>query len=135
MFARILSWVRDVLEADDRNRSQWRMLMKLTVVRYKTKPEKAEENARLIQTGVSGVAGEIARGCPVSGPEACDGTFVHFSIAETKDGASPIPRLEAFRSFQAASKSGASSRRNKPRRPSSATTGWLARRESMRARS
>ncbi len=44
--------------------------MKLTVVRYRTKPEMAEENARLIQSVFSGVAHEIARRCPVPVPEA-----------------------------------------------------------------
>jgi hypothetical protein len=29
-----------------------------------------------------------------------DGTFIHVSIAETGDGSSPIPRLDAFRLFQ-----------------------------------
>jgi hypothetical protein len=33
-----------------------------------------------------------------------DGTFIHGSIAETEDGGSPIPPLEAFRSFQSALK-------------------------------
>ena len=29
-----------------------------------------------------------------------DGTFIHFSTVEAEDEASPIPQLEAFRSFQ-----------------------------------
>ena len=28
-----------------------------------------------------------------------DDAFIHVSIAETEDGANPIPRLEAFRTF------------------------------------
>jgi hypothetical protein len=74
--------------------------MKLTVVRYRTKPEMAEENARLIQA----VFGELRAKSPDDvrylSLKLSDDTFVHFSIAETPDGASPIPRLEAFRSFQ-----------------------------------
>jgi hypothetical protein len=74
--------------------------MKMTVVRYKTKPELAEENARLIQA----VFQELGAKSPDDVRYLCirlsDNTFVHFSIAETKDGASPIPRLDAFRSFQ-----------------------------------
>jgi hypothetical protein len=74
--------------------------MKRTVVRYKTKPETAEENERLIR--------EVFQELRVKSPEGVrylalrlnDGTFIHFSTVETKDGANPIPQLEAFRSFQ-----------------------------------
>ena len=72
--------------------------MKRTHVRYTTKPEQAEQNARLI--------GKVFQELPAKSPDGVrylvlrlgDGTFLHF--VETADGASPIPALEAFRSFQ-----------------------------------
>jgi radical SAM superfamily enzyme with C-terminal helix-hairpin-helix motif len=67
-------------------------------VRYKTKPEQAEENARLI--------GKVLQELQATSPDGVrylvlrlgDGTFLHF--VETADGTSPIPALEAFQSFQ-----------------------------------
>ena len=74
--------------------------MKLTVVRYRTKPEMAEENARLIQAVFQELRAKSPDDVRYLSLRLSDDTFVHFSIAETKDGASPIPRLDAFRSFQ-----------------------------------
>lgn len=74
--------------------------MRLTVVRYRTKPEMADENARLIQGVFQELHGNPRNDVRYLALRLDDGTFVHFSIAETQDGASPIPRLEAFRSFQ-----------------------------------
>jgi hypothetical protein len=75
--------------------------MKLTVVRYRTKPERTEENQRLVE----GVFQELRAKSPDDvrylNLKLSDGTFIHISVAETRDGVSPIPRLEAFRSFQA----------------------------------
>ena len=74
--------------------------MKRTFVRYKTKPEMADENARLI--------GKVFEELRVKSPEGVrylalrlgDGTFVHFSTVDNEDGISPIPKLEAFQRFQ-----------------------------------
>ena len=74
--------------------------MKLTVVRYRTKPEMAEENARLIQAVFQELRAKSPDDVRYLSVRLSDDTFVHLSIAETKDGASPIPRLDAFRSFQ-----------------------------------
>jgi hypothetical protein len=74
--------------------------MKLTVVRYRTKPEMAEENARLIQAVFQELRAKSPDDVRYLSVRLSDDTFVHFSVAETADGASPIPRLEAFRSFQ-----------------------------------
>lgn len=75
--------------------------MKLTVVRYKTKPETADENERLIQAVFQELHTKSRDDVRYLALRLGDGTFVHFSIAEAEDGASPIPQLEAFRSFQA----------------------------------
>jgi len=78
--------------------------MKLTVVRYRTKPEMAEENARLIQAVFQELHAKSPDDVRYLSLRLSDDTFVHFSIAETQDGASPIPRLDAFRAFQSAIK-------------------------------
>ena len=74
--------------------------MKRTVVRYRTKPEKAEENARLIEKVFQELQAKSPDGVRYLALRLNDGTFVHFSAVENEDGANPIPRLEAFRSFQ-----------------------------------
>ena len=73
--------------------------MKRTLVRYKTKPEQADENARLIQNVFRELKAKAPAGVRYAVLRLGDGTFVH--IAETEDGAPPIPSLDAFRAFQA----------------------------------
>ena len=72
--------------------------MKRTLVRYKTKPDQAEENERLIAQMFQELQQKAPQGVRYLALKLGDGTFVHFSM--TDDGASPIPALEAFRSFQ-----------------------------------
>jgi radical SAM superfamily enzyme with C-terminal helix-hairpin-helix motif len=72
--------------------------MKRTLVRYKTRPDQAEENERLIQQVFQELRQKAREGVRYLALKLGDGTFVHFSM--TDDGASPIPALEAFRSFQ-----------------------------------
>jgi hypothetical protein len=74
--------------------------MKRTMVRYKVKPEYAEENARLIQKVFEELHAKSPAGVRYLVLRLDDGTFVHLSTADTEDGASPIPRLEAFGRFQ-----------------------------------
>jgi hypothetical protein len=75
-------------------------VMKLTVVRYKTKPETADMNERLIRAVFEELRASPRDDVRYVALRLDDDTFVHFSIADTEDGASPIPRLESFRSFQ-----------------------------------
>ncbi|HEY3786154.1 MAG TPA: hypothetical protein VGL55_12795 [Steroidobacteraceae bacterium] len=74
--------------------------MKLTVVRYRMRPETADENQRLIEAVFQELRDRPREGVRYLALRLSDDAFVHFSIADTEDGASPIPRLEAFRSFQ-----------------------------------
>jgi hypothetical protein len=74
--------------------------MKWTVVRYKTKLESGQENERLIQKVFEELRAKSPEGVRYLALKLADGTFVHFSAFETADGLSPIPRLEAFQSFQ-----------------------------------
>ena len=75
--------------------------MKHTMVRYTTTAETVQENKRLIQAVFEELRTKSPADVRYLALRFNDGTFVHFSIAETKDGASPLPRLEAFRAFQA----------------------------------
>ena len=74
--------------------------MKRTLVRYRTKPEQAQENERLIGKVFQELQAKSPDGVRYLALKLDDGTFVHFVMTETADGASPIPALEAFRSFQ-----------------------------------
>lgn len=74
--------------------------MNVTVVRYRTKPEMAEENARLIKAVFEELRAKSPGDVQYLSVRLSDNTFVHFSVADTMDAASPIPRLDAFRSFQ-----------------------------------
>jgi hypothetical protein len=77
--------------------SQWRWLMKRTLVRYRTKPEQAEENERLIGKVFQELQAKSPDGVRYLALKLDDGTFVHF--VESTDGSSPLTALEAFRSF------------------------------------
>jgi hypothetical protein len=74
------------------------MPMRRTLVRYKTRPDHAEENERLIAQVFRELEQKAPEGVRYLALKLGDGTFVHLSM--TDDGASPIPALEAFRSFQ-----------------------------------
>jgi radical SAM superfamily enzyme with C-terminal helix-hairpin-helix motif len=74
--------------------------MKLTVVRYKTKPDAAQENERLIKQVFQELQAKSPAGVRYIALRLDDETFIHFST--TEDGDSPIPKLEAFGSFQSA---------------------------------
>jgi hypothetical protein len=75
--------------------------MRHTMVRYKTKPEAVEENARLIQAVFQELRARSPAGVRYLAMRLNDGTFIHFSTVEAAGTANPIPGLEAFRVFQA----------------------------------
>ena len=75
--------------------------MTVTVVRYRTRPERADENQALVEK----VFGELAE----SRPEGLryttfrleDGvTFVHVASIDTPDGTNPLASTQAFGAFQ-----------------------------------
>jgi hypothetical protein len=74
--------------------------MKRTVVRYKTKPEKAEENAGLIKKVFDELRVKAPDNVRYLTLKLADGTFIHFSTSETEDGVSPVTKLDAFRAFR-----------------------------------
>jgi len=73
--------------------------MKLTYVRYKTKPEAVQENARLIEKVFRELTATSPAGVRYVSLSLGDGTFVHFSVVEG-DGPNPVPQLAAFKTFQ-----------------------------------
>jgi hypothetical protein len=74
--------------------------MKRTMIRYKTKPEMADQNAQL----VAGVFEELKalkpEGVRYLTLRLDDDSFVHFVETEASDGSSALPKLAAFRAFQ-----------------------------------
>src|SRR5262249_14604449 len=74
--------------------------MKQTLVRYKTKPERAQENAQLIAQVFAELKAKSLDGVRYLCLKLDDGTFIHFAAAESTGGAHPITALEAFRAFQ-----------------------------------
>lgn len=74
--------------------------MKRTLVRYKTKADRTAENERLVKQVFQELQAKAPEGVRYMALTLGDGTFVHFVASETRDGATPIPQLEAFRTFQ-----------------------------------
>lgn len=76
--------------------------MKTTVVRYKVKPDKADENREFIR----GVFAELDENKPervryVSFNLEDGQTFVHIAVVETEDGSNPLPETASFKRFVA----------------------------------
>jgi hypothetical protein len=74
--------------------------MDVTVVRYTTKPDTADENQALIEK----VFGELDAHCPsglrYASFRLADGvSFVHIASVETNDGTSPLTASAAFADF------------------------------------
>ncbi|HLL28239.1 MAG TPA: hypothetical protein VKT73_11420 [Xanthobacteraceae bacterium] len=74
--------------------------MKRTVVRYKTKPEKTDENARFIEKVFEELRAKAPDNVRYLALRLADGTFIHFSMSDTADGVSPVTKLDAFRTFR-----------------------------------
>jgi hypothetical protein len=75
--------------------------MSKVMVRYKVKPERAQENEQLVRA----VYEELERTSPAGLRYATfrldDGvSFVHIASDETEDGRSPLRDVTAFREFQ-----------------------------------
>lgn len=70
--------------------------MKRTLVRYKARPEKAEENASLIEKVFQELRAKGPKDVRYLAMRLSDGTFIHV----VEDGARVIPELEAFQSFR-----------------------------------
>jgi hypothetical protein len=74
--------------------------MKQTVVRYKIKPQEAQENVRLIERVFQELKAKDPEGVRYMCLRLNDDTFVHFATLESAGGVHPITSLDAFRAFQ-----------------------------------
>ncbi len=73
--------------------------MKRTLIRYKTKPDMADNNAALIAEVFAELKAAKPEGVRYLSLRLDDDTFVHF--VETEDDAAvTLPRLAAFKAFQ-----------------------------------
>ena len=73
--------------------------MDWTLIRYRTRPEKTDENAALVRAVFEELKAETPPGLRYMAMQLPDGVFVH--LVSTGEGANPLPALEAFRAFQA----------------------------------
>jgi hypothetical protein len=89
--------------------------MKRTLIRYKTRPDAADENQRLIEDVFAELQAKAPEGLRYMALKLADGSFLHF--VETSDGDSPLPGMDAFRRFQ----SGIRERCMEPPQPLEAT--------------
>jgi hypothetical protein len=80
------------------------MPMKRTLIRYKTKPDRAQENQRLIEGVFEELNAKSPDGVRYLVLRLDDGTFVHFVTVDPKVAVTSIPELEAFRLFQSGHK-------------------------------
>jgi hypothetical protein len=75
--------------------------MRQTLVRYRTKPGSAGENERLIQNVFKELHAKAPDDIRYLALKLADGSFVHLVTVNDGSGDSPLPKLEAFRKFQA----------------------------------
>jgi hypothetical protein len=76
--------------------------MPTVVVRYETRPDRADENQRLVERVYEELATTAPVGLRYATFRLADGvTFVHVSTIDTADGSNPLPTLPAFAAFQA----------------------------------
>lgn len=76
--------------------------MPQTVVRYRTKPDRADENAALVADVFAELAAASPDGLRYMTFRLDDGvTFVHVASVDTADGSNPLTDLASFRAFGA----------------------------------
>lgn len=76
--------------------------MKTVMVRYKVKPDRAEENIAYIKEVFRELEAEEPEGLRYVSFNLEDGlSFVHIAVIETEDGTNPLPQSESFRKFVA----------------------------------
>jgi hypothetical protein len=75
--------------------------MPVTVVRYKTKPDRADENQAFIEKVFAELAADRPAGLRYITVRLADGvSFVHMASIETADGTNPLGAQPAFGAFQ-----------------------------------
>lgn len=71
--------------------------MKRTLVRYKTRLDQAEENARLVEKVFQELSAKAPKDVRYMAVQLSDGTFFHL----VEDSSHILPELAAFQSFRA----------------------------------
>jgi hypothetical protein len=75
--------------------------MSTVVVRYRTRPERADENQRLVEAVFAELAATRPEGLRYATFRLGDGDeFVHVAEVDTDDGSNPLARVAAFSAFQ-----------------------------------
>lgn len=75
--------------------------MRKVMVRYKAKPECAQENERLVRAVYEELEDTKPAGLRYATFRLDDGvSFVHIASDETQDGRSPLAEVKAFQEFQ-----------------------------------
>ena len=70
------------------------------IVRYRTKPERADENQRLVEAVFAALAQREPEGLSYATFRLDDGvSFVHVATVDTDDGSNPLNALEQFEAF------------------------------------
>ena len=72
--------------------------MKWTLVRYRTKPDRADENQRLSAAVFKELQDKAPAGLRYAVFRLPDDTFVH--VAALEEGGTPLSSLESFQAFQ-----------------------------------
>src|SRR3977135_1655935 len=77
------------------------IVMAVTVVRYRTKPDRADENQARIEQAFAGAPGARPDGLRYMTVRLADGvSFIHVASVETDDGVNPLLTTPAFGEFQ-----------------------------------
>jgi hypothetical protein len=74
--------------------------MRRTLIRYKTRPEAADENAELIAAVFAELKAAQPEGVRYLSLRLEDDTFIHLVESAADDGSSALPKLAAFSAFQ-----------------------------------
>jgi L-rhamnose mutarotase len=74
--------------------------MKKVIVRYKVKPDSAEENKRLIKNVFAELNKIKPAGIKYASYVMADKvSFVHIASIDTEDGSNPLSQIQAFKDF------------------------------------
>ena len=75
--------------------------MSVVVVRYRTRPDRADENQALVEKVFAALAASRPDGLRYATFRLADGQqFVHVAEVSTADGTNPLGRVAAFAEFQ-----------------------------------
>ena len=74
--------------------------MRQTLIRYRTKPELADQNADLIADVFAELKAAKPAGMRYLSLRLEGDTFIHFVETTADDGSSALPKLAAFQAFQ-----------------------------------